>query len=350
MQECNMINITFNHKYCNKLDDDGEVIYPCNGSYIYPRTIQEMPQPEAPYLNFCQMMNNGYRQGVDNLDYNFWNGCIYEDIDYKKYMTENPYAIDPETVYSHVCDFLMKNFSEILYYSELSRSRKGFHFIFFFKVPKTESNWKVCKSISTFSIRYAFIACGYKTEIEWPGVWDDCANTIYQACFIAKNNPRFYEGCTGDCRRIIKEYNSDIEDIYNSLWSNKTKHNNEPKKEYNRDAWIITYTRDDIINKVGYLNHHQRFYLFSSLSGLCGQDQEALDREWKYCADHIQEDNGHTISFYEKAPYRNDWNDKRTGKEHIDTTLLKKFGYNISFIAKHKTKSKSDFANNFKFI
>lgn len=335
-----MKEIEFNHKYCTQIDEEtGEIKLPRNGSNTKPISINDMQIPEEPCLNFVQMMNNGFRQGVENLKYSYWTGCIFEDIDYKKFMAVYKNAISPEIVYNDICDWLKQYTSELLYYSEFSRSGKGFHFIFYFNTQKTENIWKMCKSISTWLIKYAFYSCGYQQEIDYKGVWDDCANTIYQACFITKNKGIIYDSCTGDCNRIVNENRYSIEKVYNRMWLNKK----EPKEsEYNRDDWNIEWSRNNVDGYVGYYEHSFRWRLFSSLSGLCGDNQEKLDEEWLYVASHIEPFNKHSTEDYERFPYKLDWNKKRTGKEYVDKKLLENFGYiiNFKFIGENKNEDK----------
>lgn len=335
-----MVKIKFNHKLCDTINEEtGEVNLPRNGSYTRAILIEEMPLVERPVKNFVQMMNNGARTGVDGLNYSFWNGCTYEDIDYKKFLTAFPNAIPADTVYSDICEFISHNFPNIFYYSEMSGSEKGFHFIFFFNVNKTENVYKMCKSISTYVIKYAFYACGYSQEIDYKGVWDDCANTVYQACFITKKNGKLYEKCNGYVIEIVNRYRYDIEKVYNRMFNNYTPR----ESEYKRDDWEISWKREkEVEGYVGYYEHSQRWRIFRSLSGLCGDNQDLLDEEWNYIANHIEPGNGHDTNYYEHVPYRLDWNRKRTGQEYVDKELLKDFGYEIEFkyIGENKNETK----------
>ena len=321
--------ITFNHKICDTINEEtGEVYLPKNGSYTKPTSLNDIPSVERPVRNFVQMMNNGVRTGVEGLDYSFWNGCTYEDIDYKKFMAAFSNSIQADVVYSDICDFLSLNFPNIFYYSEMSGSEKGFHFIFYFAVKKTEHIWKMCKSISTFCIKYAFYACGYRNEIDYKGVWDDCANTIYQPCFITKKKGVIYGKCNGDTVSIVNEHKYDIEKTYNRMFNNFIPR----ESEYKREDWEIVWKREkEVEGYVGYYEHSQRRALFYSLSGLCGDNQELLDSEWNYVANHLEQANGHDTNYYEHVPYRLDWNRTRTGEEYVDKELLKDFGYEIEF-------------------
>lgn len=334
--------IKFNYKLCDTINEEtGETYLPKNGSYTKPTSLQDMPLVERPVRNFVQMMDNGVRTGVEGLNYSFWNGCTYEDIDYKKYMAVFKNSIPADIVYSDICEFLSFYFPNIFYYSEMSGSEKGFHFIFFFNVKKSENVWKMCKAISTWVIKYAFYACGYENEINYKGVWDDCANTIYQPCFITKKKSVIYDKCNGDTVSIVNEHRYDIEKIYNRMFNNY--HYIPHETNFNRDDWEITWKHDkEITGYIGYYEHSQRRKLFYSLSGLCGDNQELLDSEWKYIAEHLEPGNGHDTNYYENVPYRLDWNRTRNGKEYVDKELLKDFGYEINFkyIGENKNENK----------
>lgn len=335
-----MIEIKFNHKICDTIDEEtGETYLPKNGSYTKPTSLNDIPLVERPVRNFVQMMDNGVRTGVEGLNYLFWNGCTYEDIDYKKFLYSFPNAISADVVYHDICEFLCDYFSNIFYYSEMSGSERGFHFIFYFSVKKTEKNWKMCKAISTYVIKYAFYACGYSQEIDYKGVWDDCANTIYQPCFITKKKGVIYDKCNGDVMPIVNEHRYDIERVFNRMFNNFIPR----ESNYKREDWEITWKREkDVEGYVGYYEHSQRRAIFYSLSGLCGDNQELLDSEWNYVANHLEQANGHDTNYYEHIPYRGDWNRKRTGKEYVNRELLKDFGYKIEFkyIGENKYENK----------
>lgn len=324
-----MIDIKFNYRYCDLKNEDGDILLPKNGSKVYVKTIVDMEQYNADALNFVQMMDNGIRTGKEDLDYKCWNGCIYEDIDYKKFIAAHESYIPPNIVYDDICKSLSYTFPELFYYGELSRSGTSFHFIFFFKANKNELAWKTCKAITSYMVKWAFDACGYEDEIRYEGVYDDCTNTIYQPCFITKKNEFFNDKCSGDGRRIAEENRYTIEYEYNRLWLNA--YRKKESKNTSSEEWEIHWTRNDIQDDVGYLNHHARWRLFTSLSGLCKDDDDTLKDEWEYCAMHISEGNRHTKAQYMNFPYKLDWARNRTGNEFIDIELLKKFGYDIEF-------------------
>ena len=75
--------------------------------------------------------NSGIRQTKELQNWNAWNGCVYIDVDYKNYLSVNENAEDPVKVFANVWTYLANNYSDHFYYGEYSRSKKGFHFIFY---------------------------------------------------------------------------------------------------------------------------------------------------------------------------------------------------------------------------
>jgi len=307
------------------------------------------------YHSVGQTIDCGYRMGVEDCDYKYWNQCTVEDIDYKLYIQSHDTYVEPIEVYNNVWNWLIDNYSDISYYSEMSRSKKGFHFIFYFDVDRTYNNWMMCKAMSIWVIKKAFKECGYEEAITYNKVWDSHSSTLYQPIFLTKINCNFNNNCSGKCKEIAMSNYYDIKREYDLMYekacniekkkSNNTKNDNVNNKESydtSRDKWEISFDFDFDNNEVEYLDHTQRWLLFCSLSGLCGNDDEKLKSLWCECAAKIPEMNGHTKEYYRKCPYINDWNRKRTGKEYIDKNLLNMFNININFKVKEGYEDKSE--------
>lgn len=306
---------------------------PKKGSNLLLYYIEDI-QPKEGYMIFSQMCNCGYRMGRENEDYSKWNGCVFEDIDYKKYIENHKDFIDPIEIYERIYEYLYNNYRDILYYSELSKSKKGFHFIFYFDVAPTKNNRLMCKALSNFMIHRSFEECGYKEIIEYPEVYDDCSDSFFQACFLTKNNYHINEestGLNGD-KYIINDYFK-VKEIYENLTKKQYKRVNSTTNTNEKDKkWSIEFEIYDGINyNIEYMNHHERWRLYDSLSGLCGNDSERLKEEWDRCARQLKEGNGHDTGFYLNEPYKNHWDEKRNPNNYIDTDLLQLFGYKINF-------------------
>lgn len=304
------------------------------------------------YHSIGQTIDCGYRMGLEDCDFNYWNQCTVEDIDYKFYIENHDSVPDPIEVYDKVWNWLTNNYSNISYYSEMSKSRKGFHFIFYFNVTRTLNNWMMCKAMSIWIIKKAFKECGYEEAITYKKVWDSHSSTLYQPIFITKINCNFNNNCSGECKEIAMSNYYDIKQeydcLYNKIYNKTTKSsekNNKDESElyiFNKDKWDIEIGYDFNSNEVEYLDHTQRWQLFCSLSGLCGDDDEKLKTLWCKCAMKIPEKNGHTKEYYKKCPYINDWSRKRTGNEYIDKNLLNMFNININFKVKEGYEDKSE--------
>ena len=335
--------------YPKKILKDGEYIEyhgPKGGSKLLIYKINDITTTKGGNSAYIQMFDSGFKIYTPNFDIKYWNGCVFEDIDYKKYIKNNDNYIVPEKIYEDVWNYMIENYKDIIYYGELSRSCKGYHFIFYFNVGKSLNNFLMCKAASTFIIKKAFKECGYKKELNYDGVYDDCTDSIFQLCYITLNERKINEEITGNCDNVFENYYYSIKNEYERI-ANKTRNRISSKMEHSSkqkdDKWDIKYSTDEYDNgEVEYMNHHQRYYLFCSLSGLCGNDDEMLKKEWEKCAMKIPEQNGHTKSYYCKAPYINDWNKKRTGNEYIDSELLKKFGYEININIKEKYENTVD--------
>lgn len=321
----------FNYRQISIDTETLQPIYPKGESWMKVVSLDEIDAPEDGKMNFIQMCNSGSRMTKDTKDESCWDGCTFEDIDYKKYMASHGDAQDPQDLMGEIIQWLHRNCEDIFYYYEMSKSKKGFHFIFYFNVKKTEHVRNMCKAISIWAIKKAFYSCGYRDVIDYPGVCDTCTNSLYQACFITKNMSHIYKDCKGDPTNIVNKNKYSIEKEYNSIFIPSTIHNSNINA-HDRSDWDIEWSRTDDTSTIDtYLQHVDRWKLFNSLSGLCGNDEDKLKEEWFYCANRMVEDNGHDVMYYREAPWINDWDSSRTGEEYIDKDLLEKFGYTIKF-------------------
>lgn len=321
---------------------------PKSGQQTQLMYIKDMYKKDKCLL-FTQMCDCGYRMCRENVDYSKWNQCIYEDIDYKKYMANNESYTDPKILYEKLHEWLYEHYKNVYYYMELSRSKKGYHIIFYFNVMRTKQLRMICKAISDFIVKKAFKELGYEHIIEYDGVFDDCSDSFYQACFMTLNDYHLNNECDGmNSRSIVNDNYYSIESIYNKLYSKTNKldkhkarsgHsvvNNESNSDSNSE-WKTEYLFNEL-NKYngGYLNHHERYYLFKSIVGLCGiENEELIKNEWENCAEQLIEGNEHNTAFYINEPYKNDWVEWIKKYEdwcYVDKELLEKFGYNIKFI------------------
>lgn len=304
--------------------------------------VSEITQFRCPKDNELIRMlcfNSGIRQTKDLQNWNNWNGCVYIDVDYKNYMSVNKDAACPSKVFSDVYNYLVQHYSSDFYYGELSRSKKGFHFIFYIDTDyPTEERREYLLLKANAAIIKAFTECGYKEAIEYKEikngvitnkVLDTCTNSPYQLCYITGFG-KINDKCEGDWRINTNGLTEIIEKIRN-------KYDYKNIKKTSDYLYKSKLLKINNIQSVPYIEHLVRRNLFKSLSTLYNGDD--LKREWTRCARLIPEEHGHTTEYYINAPYKNDWNESLTDNEYCDKDLLRMFGYEVQITAYHKQLS-----------
>ena len=171
--------------------------------------ITKIRKPKENELTRMLCFNSGIRQTKDLQNWNTWNGCVYIDVDYKNYLKVNKNAAEPVTVFANVWTYLTKNYSDHFYYGEYSRSKKGFHFIFYTETEyPTEERREYLLLKANAAVIKAFTECGYKEAIEYKEtingvdthkVLDTCTNSAYQICYLTLCG-KINVDCQGDWR------------------------------------------------------------------------------------------------------------------------------------------------------
>ena len=313
------------------------------GSKMNVGLLSEIRQPKENERIRILCFNSGIRQVKELQNWNAWNGCVYIDVDYKNYLNTHENVDKPAKVFSNVWNYLVDNYSDHFYYGELSRSKKGFHFIFYMETDyPTEERREKLNSFATAAIIKAFTECGYKEAIEYKEtkngvdlhkVLDTCTNSPYQLCYLTGYG-KINDKCTGDWN--IK--NHGLEEIIKGL---KNKYNKKSDKDNNHEyIYKSKLLKVNQVQSVPYIEHLVRRNLFKSLSTLFSGDE--LKREWTKCAKLIPEEHGHTTQYYINAPYKLDWNDSLSENEYCDRDLLRIFGYEVQLISYHKQLSVDD--------
>jgi len=302
--------------------------------------LTEIRLPKENELIRMLCFNSGTRQTKDLQNWSCWNGCVYVDVDYKNYLTKNIDAPSPSKVFTDIWNYLVDNHSDHFYYGELSRSKKGFHFIFYMETDyPTEERREHLNLMANAVIIKAFNECGYKKAIEYKEivhgvethkVLDTCTNSPYQLCYITGYG-KINEKCQGDWRINTNGLEDIIEDI-----KNKYKHNKKTNKDIDC-VYKSKLLKTNEIQSVPYIEHLVRRNLFKSLSTIFSGDK--LKEEWIRCAKLIPEQHGHTTQYYIDAPYKLDWNDSLSDNEFCDKDLLRMFGYEVQITSYHKQLS-----------
>ena len=339
-------NITYN---CTRIDsNDPSSHNPFGNEKMNLLTINEITQADSRFKNACQCFDCGYRVNNEHLEFKHWNGCVFEDIDYKKWIyywedKDKTKIVDPNKILFNVTVYLTQKYMNNFMFSEMSRSGKGFHFMFYFNCDKTENNWYLYKATAVAMTKDAFKQCGYEHIINSENilgkdkVYDDCSFSPVQMIYITKNKMIENKMCDGELmyypnlrveriNHAPKEVNDKIEIIYTNRSSNAD--------------WSINVEKFNV-DSVEYLPHTERWKLFCSLSRIFKDEQ--LREEWERCAELLPEANNHNTYYYKTVPYKLDWNRKLTGNEYCDKELLEKFGYKVKFINNKKDESKKTY-------
>ena len=297
--------------------------------------ITQIRKPKENELTRMLCFNSGIRQTKDLQNWNAWNGCVYIDVDYKNYLEVNKNAPEPVTVFANVWTYLSKNYSDHFYYGEYSRSKKGFHFIFYTETEyPTEERREYLLLKANAAVIKAFTDCGYKEAIEYKEiingvdthkVLDTCTNSAYQICYLTLCG-KINVDCQGDWRIGTEGLHDIIEQI-------KNKYNK--KKENTSDCiYKSKLLKINNVQGVPYIEHLVRRNLFKSLSTIFKEDE--LKEQWIRCAKLIPENHNHTTEYYINAPYKLDWNESLSDNEYCDKNLLKLFGYEVQINSYHK--------------
>lgn len=307
--------------------------------YITPMSIVTIEQMrkfnkeewEDGWKNRIQMSVSPQRV-IKETPYELWNGCIFIDIDYKNWVKGNPdKIIDPKLMLIVLNNHLEKNYWANYYYSELSRSNYGFHFLFYYDCERTEERFKYYTEFTRKIIDETFYSCGYYPILHYEGVFDDCTKSFCQMCYLTNNNAYINYRCNG--RLVNYKEIEVVSDISPSIKKKST-----PKQ---KGDWFFEVKKKKV-GRVDYIDHYDRWRLFESLSRLF--EGEELKKEWEYCARLIPEVNGHNTQYYIDCPYKiNDWDFKKNGDEYVDTELLKKFGYEVKMKQKIRINQKELF-------
>lgn len=327
--------------YFNVLRQNSNDHKPYGGKKMDIKSYSDILTVRDNIINVAQIFNNGSRMNntmlYDNNMWEYWNGICYEDIDYKKYVwycqKNNIEYVNPDEMFNKVNEYMLINYWFVFAYSEMSRSKISFHYYFYFDVKdKNENNWFRCKELSIGMIKEAFVQCGYKNELEFNGVYDDCTNSPVQCIFITKIKPCINNACIGDYSMLDKDAFRTVRLVTRS---EKIAYQNKKREIRKSKVYKYNVTIREPEN-VEYLPHSLRWSLFCSLSVLF--DDDDLKRNWERCAEYMIEDNGHTVEYYKKVPYYLDWYRNLTGSESMNTKLLNMFGYYVNWTSKPKTK------------
>lgn len=330
------------------------------GDIMLPTDIRDLQEPEYMYDEYgkYQLYYDGTRKLIKNeiqvsnritfLDtgcedkFSFWNGCIYSDIDSKKFYAEDPEKYDQEyakKVYYKIITFLYQNYTDNFYYGEVSSSKTSYHFIFYFDCERTEDNFNFYNKLVKHIITEAFEKCGYSDIIHHSGVLDNCISSIHQRLFITKYEYVFNNNCTGNLVKTIfdEKIKHDIlqekmEAAIKKIRALEKQAEFEKKRSEGLD-YEVHIEKTGIYKNI-YIEHAVRYKLFVSLYYFY---KDNIKDVWNETVLHIPESNGHTINYYRNCPFRNDWYKcLEDGSKPVfyDKQLLTDFGFKVYYTSK----------------
>lgn len=333
-------------------------------------TMKNIGRPtRTPHVNAVMFFECGYRVvgEILNEHWQYWNGCTYEDIDYKNWLethTDEPTA-HPLQLFYQVFNYLCENYPKVFYYGEISRSGKGMHYVFYWdwidkylkdnkidrsnltendiqqiRIEHSEEYFHICKRTGEAMIKKAFDDLKYgdiirfKRDKRGGHVWDDCSTSVMQLMHQTYKCGTFNFQHTGEIEKYkdlnILPWDKDEKQKREQAYKEKCEKNMQAFKDYDID---IVYTD---VKETFYIDHYNRWHLYDSLRTLYGEGDE-FDKQWERCAGLMQEQNGHTEKYYIDLPEKSDWSKKyeETEDHYVDVELLKRFGINVLFLAKH---------------
>lgn len=281
---------------------------------------------------YIKMSDCPYRMDNVNFCTAFWNNCVAIDIDYKK--CYDIYKIDPNVIYNDIVSYLKTNYSNIFLYSEMSRSGKGYHFIFNINSPRTLDGIKFAVIMSEVIITDAFINNKYGDIIYYPEVLDDCTRSIIQGIFFTGNNYVINNECNGD----YKEYYENLKTVIINKLSNIKYNNlkdllqskNTPELEF-----INNLSYDDLYENINntviykHINRKYRWECFTELYSLLIKanifTEENLRNLWELLMSKMPIGK-HDTKHYYNEPYKQDWNEKKSINKLKYPNALKALG------------------------
>lgn len=273
-------------------------------------------------LPWLQIFNTGYRVTNSNIDWQYWNGCIYIDIDSKH--AYKKYKFDKDLLLKLLYEFLSLNYYTNFYCIQQSNSKTGYHIIFYFNIDKNEDNYKKCQYWCTKIVEEAFISIGAKEIIYYEKVIDNCTLSPVQGMYLT-NNELLFGNIDKNSNPWFGQFDiSNIEIEYKIV--NHAKYINED----GTNNFTVNGNRS-IIKTKKYYEHRTRMAIYMSLISIL-KEKEIVDKVFSEIVnEQFIEDNGHSIKFFINEPQKDAWFDKYDiYKEHfVRPYLLKEVGFNV---------------------
>ena len=320
--------IKFNYCIPREYKKNGEIKYALveGSKSLNVGTLQEIkqysniniPKNGQPWV---QLFNSGYRVTNDTLDWKLWNGCVYIDLDTKRYYNEVK-KFDTDILLKGIYDYLFYNYYTNFYCIQKSNSGTSYHILFYFDVDKTSENFDKCNYWCTKIIEETFISLQIEQIIRYNKVLDKCTQSPVQGMYLTNQEILF-----GNIENNPWFGNFDVESVeIESKIVNRPKYINE---DGTNNFTIEGQRTHNTIKK--YYEHRQRMSIYMSLISVL-KDKQLVDETFSEIVnEQFIEGNGHSIKFFIKEPQNDKWFDKyNTYKDHfVRPWLLKEVGFNV---------------------
>ena len=221
-------------------------------------------------LPSVQMFDCDYRVANANLDWNLWNGCVYVDIDSKKYKP----GFDVEKVGNDLIKALIDKSSDACQYFyafQASASRNSYHIIFYFNVEKNEINFNKCAKYAFEMVGDTFHRIGRDDIWSCKGVADAASQRAVQLMQMSPY-PVFYNSHIPNDFNDFGEWRS-IDDYYNEIFSLDRTPDTTPYE-------IVDLNLGD---KMWDIDHNERFYLYTVFKRITSSAAECNNYWAEFC-------------------------------------------------------------------
>lgn len=267
-------------------------------------------------LPLIQLFDTDYRVSTQNVDWNLWNGCVYIDIDSKHYYNEVR-QFDIDRLFDLLYEYLLVAYTFNFYCIQKSASGTSYHFWFYFKVEKSEDNFKKAEDLARNMVVEAFENVGAGEIIHYKvgdkAVLDSCTVSPFQGF-----HPSCYPFSFGNHSLLwFGEF-----DGWNQYEFERPVRVSDIKEDGTKMFELMEFKP---IDKKIKLEHRSRLAVYMALKAVYGSFKET-QVAWEYlCRNCIADGDKHKSIDYIKEGER--WS---RYNYPVNVNILKKFGYTFS--------------------
>lgn len=280
--------------------------------------VKNTRKEDLPWL---QWFTSGYRVTTQNIDWKYWNGCIYIDIDSKHYYNEVK-KFDADELLNALYDYLFFKYYNNFYCIQQSNSKTGYHILFYFDIEKNAENFDKCNYWCSEVVREAFYEIGAKEIVDYKKVIDKCTSSYYQGMYLTNNEILF-----GNIEN--NQWFGNFDELENIEIESKVVNNVKYINEDNTLNFTVEGDRQHNTVKK-YYPHRQRMAIYMTLISIFN-DKQIVDQTFSEIVNESFLDGEHNKKFFIGEPQKDNWYNKyELYKEHyVRPYLLKELGYNI---------------------